>query len=1462
MVTGRTCPSGTYLANVNDEECTICPAGYYCPGGAVSADNSGKIACDESGFNPKEGGKTKDACISCGTAVKQVLTQEFGGPSYKITGDNYADGLDYFGYWNGMLSNLTGVDENAWFKGVNINNVDFSKLVTTDKAQTSIKSCGYYCVAKKHAARGTYTCEEPCEANHYCPAGGRYPDYDGRYEPVYYRKHLLWYDPKEWMFDCPVGLVSDPNSAHCKISHCEAGYYARSTGRKWLSSADGYACRNINDLTVKYNEITNKNDCVEYTCDVECSGHTGCDEEWDASISVCRAINDGHIIDGITTEADCTTVGGEWKLGVCKNKSDGSIIGDRVTKKSCEHTNCNTYFYCPESNNIDVMLEYYDESRHTPAWHDTGSTYNLNTCSGGQMAATAPASSCYAKPYTGSVQNRPSTYNVCNALDSSCPLEGNGWRKCPAGSVATGEASSINDCKCLSDIDLLDGQVPQYRPNGVYAEKGASLQYDPYSGETVCVNTYLVVNDSTIYEDVKATGVNEASVSDANARVVTCQWVSDDSVSTDLQQTTGKYKKCTDQALRVCKLNDWLGDIEPTTVTHESVFVNFAETLYGHDTDEVKMAKIYDVFENHMATVSDISDIAYGDCSGTGAMYNIKYDVTEANYTDGTDPNPHAYGSTSLPISLVNPTVNTGYVFDGWCKYNSSADALEGKDTCTVECSNDNAEKCKVNKQNELGDVVALGTESVGHKWFNAIWKPAEYTITLNATENTGSPNYTLFEEYGVRWFVGAEDTCQITEEQNFTCLPTKNDAVFTGYWSEISEGTQVISNTGNILVPTTYFTADTTIYAQFMPCEAPVSGITTEAPILTVTDNKCAWVAACKTGYTSNTMVSVNDTDVPGVSVVGEYGTATVNALTDCDIIPYTITYEGVSGDDISWPKNPLDETEELHNVELYYVTSSDINLVNPTKTGYDFDGWCKYNSDSVPESGQDECLTECSDEVTTGCKVAVQSTENDVVAIASGSTGNKTFYAVWKPTTYTVTYNGLEGATFEDGEENPDKYTVKSEDIALFNPIKTGYVFDGWCKYNSDSVPESGQDECLVECSDEVTTGCKVAVQSTENDVIAIASGSTGNWVFTAKWHSSDCPAGFPKGNVLDGCYATIHYVQNCGQLGEGEENPTRYDAETILPITLYNPTKAHYTFDGWCLNGEDDETCLANTVEVTVDSETGEETRTIKRVIPVGTTGNITFVAKCTPTTYTIVFNANGGGGEMVPMTVKYDEEVNLMTNMFTKSGYSFAGWCDKLVEGTNTCAEDAHKYIDGESVLNLVDVYDTDTITLYAIWTPNLYTVTFDSNTSDTFVSGTKLDMVCTYGMACDIKNDNEITINDYEFVGWMTQPDGTAAEYTDSVTFETELPENKITLYALWRPVCVAGKRLHIGDTSMCMYTNKRTSPSVAIMLGDDKYYVNMCKSSECDNTMNNETEQKLHIKYNEETYNVYDLTAQ
>lgn len=91
-------------------------------------------------------------------------------------------------------------------------------------------------------------------------------------------------------------------------------------------------------------------------------------------------------------------------------------------------------------------------------------------------------------------------------------------------------------------------------------------------------------------------------------------------------------------------------------------------------------------------------------------------------------------------------------------------------------------------------------------------------------------------------------------------------------------------------------------------------------------------------------------------------------------------------------------------------------------------------------------------------------------------------------------------------------------------------------------------------------------------------------------------------------------------------------------------------------------------------------------------------VTIYAKWTPAQYTVVYDANGGTGEVGSTAHIYDVEQALAENKFTKSGMSFVGWNTEK-DGSGTT------YANQATVANLT-TRSGATVTLYAVWTDNI------------------------------------------------------------------------------------------------------------------------------------------------------------
>ena len=127
-------------------------------------------------------------------------------------------------------------------------------------------------------------------------------------------------------------------------------------------------------------------------------------------------------------------------------------------------------------------------------------------------------------------------------------------------------------------------------------------------------------------------------------------------------------------------------------------------------------------------------------------------------------------------------------------------------------------------------------------------------------------------------------------------------------------------------------------------------------------------------------------------------------------------------------------------------YTTEEAFELLAPTRQGYEFTGWTGTGLSDLTKT----------------------------VSVTKGEGGERTYYANWKPVTYTLTYN----KTYGSAKNNPDSYTIESKDIVLEQPVREKYEFTGWI----------GTD--LTEAAKEVV----------------IPSGSMGDRSYTALWTTTD--------------------------------------------------------------------------------------------------------------------------------------------------------------------------------------------------------------------------------------------------------------------------------------------------------------------------------------------------------------------
>jgi uncharacterized repeat protein (TIGR02543 family) len=316
----------------------------------------------------------------------------------------------------------------------------------------------------------------------------------------------------------------------------------------------------------------------------------------------------------------------------------------------------------------------------------------------------------------------------------------------------------------------------------------------------------------------------------------------------------------------------------------------------------------------------------------------------------------------------------------------------------------------------------------------------------------------------------------------------------------------------------------------------------------------------------------------------------------------------------------------------------------------------------------------------------------------VSKGSTGDKVFYAKWIAEQFAITYE-LNGGTFTDNDGHPEYYTV--EGITLVSPLKEGFAFGGWY----DNAALEG-----------------IAIET-------ITAGETGPKTFYAKWLTIE---------------NSITYTLNNGQfIGSYPQGYT-----TAEGVTLVNPIRQGYTFEGWFDNAEFSGTPIT--------------------VIEAGSQGNKHFYAKWSVAQYIIHFELNNGsftdpeGGDFT--VTMFSSPVDLNDNKYrpTRTGYDFGGWF-------------SNSAFTGSAVTTLPSGI-TANKTYYAKWNIRTYKVYFK-------VGYGIDDIIINYNIETAVPLPNAPSRTGYNFDGWYNDSQLTSL---NTIGIPVGSTGEKI-IYAKWVP---------------------------------------------------------------------------
>ena len=312
---------------------------------------------------------------------------------------------------------------------------------------------------------------------------------------------------------------------------------------------------------------------------------------------------------------------------------------------------------------------------------------------------------------------------------------------------------------------------------------------------------------------------------------------------------------------------------------------------------------------------------------------------------------------------------------------------------------------------------------------------------------------------------------------------------------------------------------------------------------------------------------------------------------------------------------------------------------------------------------------------------------------------------------------------------------------------PTKGEIPFGGWYKestfanqwnFATDKVPP--QDTTLyakwtynltyiADVNGSITGAASQMVDHGKNGTQVTASPAFG--YHFQSWSDGVNTASRTDSNIISHKEATATFTINTYTITFTDYDGTVLKTESVIhgddATAPADPTRVGYTFTGWDLD-------FTNV------------------------SGNLNIIAQYDANQYQVTFQSNGGS-TVNSVIADYDTTIQTPT-LSTKEGYTLEGWYKE------------------EGCVNIWDFYidtiPTNNIILYAKWTINSYTVSFDSK------EGSSIDsQILNYGTLAAIPT-NPTKIG-HTFEGWYKE-EGCINIWDFNID---TIPVNNITLYAKW-----------------------------------------------------------------------------
>jgi uncharacterized repeat protein (TIGR02543 family) len=415
------------------------------------------------------------------------------------------------------------------------------------------------------------------------------------------------------------------------------------------------------------------------------------------------------------------------------------------------------------------------------------------------------------------------------------------------------------------------------------------------------------------------------------------------------------------------------------------------------------------------------------------------------------------------------------------------------------------------------------------------------------------------------------------------------------------------------------------------------------------------------------------------------------------------------------------------------------------PTKTNYNFSGWYT--------------------KLTGGTLI----TEDTLVNL----TGNQILYAMWNTGTYEVSFNANGGNV----TLNNKKVTLGSTYGTLPIPVRENYVFKGWytkevggdlvIESNTVTIKEphtlhahwtgnkytvtldsagglvSGNDTVNINVfyGDTYGQGLTIIATKPGNEFLGWYTKSSGGELVT-----TDSRVGITQNQILYAQWREVSYIVNFNANGGSVPINTKSVTYGSKYGSLPTPTKNNYVFIGWY-------TKLIGGNEITENDL-------------VNITNTQTLYAHWIGDTYEVVFDSNGGSVTPSSIELNYGDTYGNLP-IPTKTNYTFIGWFSKAVGGVQITSADL--------------ISSTSNHTLFAHWMGDNYQLILDAN-GGTIEGKSSINVNVNYGEKYGNVLNNKPINNNYEFIGWFTQPIGGVEVTSNNIYLHTKTQ----TLYAQWK----------------------------------------------------------------------------